>query len=60
VDAVHIDFIAAPGESLTIGVDYDSSEVVDGPGGTVVAWNPLWVFQGERTGAYRYLQASMQ
>jgi hypothetical protein len=60
VDAVHIDIIAAPRESLTVGANYDSSEIVDGAGGAVVARNPLRVFQGERTGAYRYLQASMQ
>jgi hypothetical protein len=60
VDAVHIDIIAAPGESLAVGVNYDSSEIVDGPGGTVVAGNPLRVFKGERTGVYRYLQVSMQ
>jgi hypothetical protein len=38
----------------------DAGEIVDGAGGTVVAGDPLRVFQGERTCGYRYLQASMQ
>ncbi len=60
VEAVHIHVITAPGEILAVGANYDAGEIVDGPGGPVVARNPLRIFERQRTGGHRYLQMSMQ
>ncbi len=60
MDTVHIHIVTAPGQILPIGANQQAGEIVDGPVGAVVARNPLRIFEGQRTGAHRYLQMGMQ
>jgi hypothetical protein len=60
VDTVHIDIVTAPGQLLTVGANQQAREIVDGPGRTMVAGNPLRIFKGQWTGAHWYFQTSMQ
>ncbi len=50
MNAVHVDFIAPPGNLLAIGADEEAGQVVDWTGGAMVAGNPLRIFELQRAG----------
>ena len=60
VDAVHIDTVTAPGQILAVATNHQAGKIVDGAGWAVVSGDPLRIFQGQRAGAHRNLQMSVQ
>ena len=60
VDTKHIHVVTTPWEILTVRANDDPGKIIDGPGGSVIAGNPLWIFEGQRASGYRDLQMSVE
>ncbi len=50
VEGVHVDVVAMPRDGLAGGLEAQLNHIIDGPGGAMIAGEPLRVVEGERAG----------